>query len=45
MPDNNLQPNVKNIYQEAELQEEQTCKYFLQVQMEGNRSIRRNVPN
>jgi hypothetical protein len=41
----NIVQHIKNIYQEAELQEERTCKNFLQVQMEGNRSVRRNVPN
>ena len=41
----NIVQHVKNIYQEVELQEEQTCKNFLQVQTEGNRSVRRNVPN
>ena len=41
----NVVQYIKNIFQEAELQEERTCKNFLQVQMEGNRSVRRNVPN
>ncbi len=41
----NVVQHVRNIYQEAELQEDRTCKNFLQVQMEGNRSVRRNIPN
>jgi len=41
----NVVQHIHNIYQEAELQEERTCKNFLQVQMEGNRSVRRNIPN
>ena len=41
----NVVQHIRNIYQEAELQEERTCKNFLQVQMEGNRSVRRNIPN
>lgn len=41
----NIVQYIRNIYQEAELQEEQTCKSFLQVQREGNRSVKRNIPN
>jgi hypothetical protein len=41
----NIVQHIRNIYQEAELQEERTCKDFLQVQMEGTRSVRRNIPN
>lgn len=41
----NVVQHIRNIYQEAELQEERTCKDFLQVQMEGSRSVRRNIPN
>jgi len=41
----NVVQHIRNVYQEAELQEERTCKNFLQVQMEGNRSVRRNIPN
>ena len=35
----NVVQHIRNIYQEAELQEERTCKDFLQVQMEGNPCI------
>jgi len=41
----NVVQHIRNIYQEAELQEERTCKNFLQVQTEGNRSVQRNIPN
>ena len=41
----NIVQHIRNIYQEAELQEERTCKSYLQVQTEGNRSIKRNIPN
>lgn len=41
----NVVQHIRNIYQEAELQEERTCKNFLQVQMEGKRSVKRNIPN
>ncbi|MDR2233681.1 MAG: virulence RhuM family protein [Tannerella sp.] len=41
----NVVQHIRNIYQEAELQEERTCKNFLQVQTEGTRSVRRNIPN
>jgi hypothetical protein len=41
----NVVQHIRNIYQEAELQEERTCKNFLQVQTEGSRSVRRNAPN
>ncbi len=41
----NVVQHVRNIYQEAELQKDRTCKDFLQVQTEGNRSVRRNIPN
>ena len=39
----NIIMHVGNIYQEAELQREGTCKEFLQVQKEGSRSVRRPV--
>jgi Virulence protein len=41
----NIVQHIRNIYQEAELQEDRTCKSFLQVQTEGNRSVKRNIPN
>jgi hypothetical protein len=41
----NIVQHIRNIYQEAELQEERTCKNYLQVQTEGNRSVKRNIPN
>jgi hypothetical protein len=41
----NVALHIGNIYQEAELQESRTCKDFLQVQIEGSRSVRRNISN
>lgn len=41
----NVVQHIRNIYQEAELEEDRTCKNFLQVQMEGKRSVKRNIPN
>ena len=41
----NVVQHIRNIYQEIELQEEGTCKNFLQVQTEGKRSVQRNIPN
>ena len=37
----NITIHLKNIFEEGELSEEATCKDFLQVQLEGNRSIER----
>ena len=34
--------HVRNIYKDGELDENSTCKEFLQVQTEGNRQIKRN---
>ena len=39
----NITLHIKNIYREHELEEFQTCKDFLQVQMEGGRSVKRNI--
>ncbi len=35
--------HLKNIYEEEELNKESTCSKVEQVQMEGNREVRRNV--
>lgn len=40
-----VQPIRKNIDQEAELQGDRTCKTFLHVRTERNRSVKRNIPN
>lgn len=37
----NITIHLKNIYQENELQEDSTCKNFLQVQQEGRRKVER----
>ena len=41
----NVVQYIRNIYQDTELQEERTCKNLLQVQTEGNRSVKRSIPN
>lgn len=38
----NITMHLKNIYEEGELDEEATCKDYLQVQKEGNRKVSRN---
>ena len=38
----NITMHLKNIYQEGELDENSTCKDFLQVQTEGSREVERN---
>ena len=40
----NVVQHIKHIYEDKELQEERTCKDFLQVQTEGKRSVKRNIP-
>ena len=39
----NITIHLKNIYEDAELQEELTCKEILQVQMEGSREVSRKT--
>ena len=39
----NITLHIKNIYREHELETVRTCKDFLQVQMEGGRSVKRNI--
>ena len=39
----NITMHIKNIYNEAELKEEATCKYYLQVQNEGTRKVERKL--
>ena len=38
----NITMHVRNIYKDGELDENSTCKEFLQVQTEANRQIKRN---
>ncbi|KAA6350763.1 hypothetical protein EZS27_001867 [termite gut metagenome] len=40
----NIVQHIGNIYKEGELLENRTCKDFLQVQVEGNRRVKRNIP-
>ena len=39
----NITLHLKNIYDEGELKENSTCKDFLQVQIEGDREVKRTV--
>jgi len=39
----NITQHIMEIYHERELQEEATCKQYLQVQQEGSRTVRRNT--
>jgi len=39
----NIIMHTINIYKDRELEEEATCKYFLQVQTEGNRQVKREI--
>jgi len=38
----NITTHLKNIFEEGELDESSTCKYYLQVQAEGTRQVERN---
>ena len=39
----NISMHIKNIYKDAELQEDRTYKDFLLVRQEGNRSVQRYI--
>ncbi len=39
----NITLHIKNIYEDGELEENSTCKYYLQVQQEGNRQVQREI--
>ncbi|MCC5934809.1 MAG: virulence RhuM family protein [Balneolales bacterium] len=39
----NITMHIRNIFQEGELDEEATCKNYLQVQKEGERDVKRNI--
>lgn len=39
----NITLHIKNIYEEAELEELSTCKDYLQVRQEGNRTVKRKT--
>lgn len=39
-----IQRHIKHIYQDGELKEDVTCAFFAQVQMEGVRQVKRNIP-
>ncbi|MDP4280623.1 MAG: virulence RhuM family protein [Bacteroidota bacterium] len=40
----NVVEHIKHIYEEGELEESPTCRNFRQVQMEGSRSVEREIP-
>ncbi len=40
----NIVEHIKHIYQEAELEENSTCRNFRQVRREGNRDVTREMP-
>lgn len=40
----NIQRHIKNIYQEGELEQTSTCAFFAQVQKEGSRTVKRQIP-
>lgn len=40
----NVVEHIKHIYEEGELQEDATCRYFRQVQTEGKRQVSREIP-
>ena len=39
----NITTHIKNIFEEEELEQNSTCKDFLQVRKEGNRDVSRNL--
>jgi hypothetical protein len=41
----NIVQHISNILAENELEESRTCKEFLQVRMEGTRSVQRKIPH
>ena len=40
----NVVEHIRNIYNEGELEENQTCRNFRQVRIEGNREVNRSIP-
>lgn len=40
----NIVQHIRNIYEDGELEETATCKNFLQVRQEGNRTVSREIP-
>ena len=39
----NITQHLKNLYEDQEIEQEATCKEYLQVQMEGNREVSRSL--
>lgn len=40
----NIVQHLRNIYADGELDEQATCKKFLQVRLEGSRQVSREIP-
>lgn len=40
----NIVQHIRNIYADGELEEQATCKNFLQVRQEGTRQVKREIP-
>ena len=40
----NIVQHIRNIYADGELDEQATCKKFLQVRQEGSREVTRDIP-
>ena len=40
----NMVQHIRNIYADRELDEQATCKNFLQVRQEGSRQVTREIP-
>ncbi|MDR1195078.1 MAG: DNA-binding protein, partial [Endomicrobium sp.] len=40
----NIIEHIRHIYEECELSEKATCRNFRQVQLEGNRTVSREIP-
>lgn len=40
----NIQRHIKNIYADNELEQSATCAFFAQVQQEGQRTVKRQIP-
>lgn len=41
----NIELHISNIYKDEELDKNRTCKEYLQVRMEGNRRVSREIPH
>ncbi|MCL2063731.1 MAG: hypothetical protein FWG98_05100 [Candidatus Cloacimonetes bacterium] len=39
----NIRHHIESIYKDNELSPDRTCKYYLQVQIEGQRQVKRDI--